>query len=321
MTTPSITLANTLNAVPPGDSISTTMTIVAGTGMGRSLNLGDTIFLQLFPPTGITVANAQALSIQPSQEGIQPFNLTLDVASDVAPGLETIVYTWTNKTQKLGPFSGGSFSMTVGFTNTATLAYSILPVPPVTLARLQTGVTGLGIKKTPLDQKVGSFTTGDVTSNADGAVVRTLTVTLPYSCTQQFNGNNALPACTTTRQFYVVSTSGGNAVIGELLYDNGSGEGTVVAVPAVAGRIFVAAGKADFTGGTDEFTAGHYYTWTSGETFTWVDGGTTDIGTSAFQQNFPASTGAQAKPFASFYTSVLGAGLGSVVTAAPVVIA
>ena len=163
-------------------------------------------------------------------------------------------------------------------------------------------------------EKIGAFAVSDATGpDGSGNAERTIVYALGYSCFQQFNGNNVLPANSTTRQFYAVTTTGANATIGELLYDNGTGVGTTVVVPATSGLYMVAAGTASFTGGTQSFTLGHAYTWNGGA---WADEGLTKIGRSAFQQNFPARAGAQASPFKGLYTSVIGANTGSVVTAA-----
>jgi len=81
----------------------------------------------------------------------------------------------------------------------------------------------------------------------------------PIIASLQFNGNNALPANTATEKFYVVTTSGANAQIGQLLWDNGTGAGIVIIVPAPTGGEIVPA--AAFAGGTISFTAFQNYIW------------------------------------------------------------
>jgi hypothetical protein len=82
----------------------------------------------------------------------------------------------------------------------------------------------------------------------------------PIIASQQFNGTNPLPANSATEQFYVVTTTGVNASIGQLLWDDGSGTGTVTVLGAVTARCFVTA--AAFSGGTISLVANSVYTWT-----------------------------------------------------------
>src|SRR5271166_3249032 len=44
----------------------------------------------------------------------------------------------------------------------------------------------------------------------------------PIIATAQFNGNNALPANSAVEHFSVVTTTGANASIGDLIWDNGT---------------------------------------------------------------------------------------------------
>lgn len=81
----------------------------------------------------------------------------------------------------------------------------------------------------------------------------------PVTVAQQFDGNNALPANSGTEQLYVVTTTGAHATIGELLWDDGSGAGTVTVVPALDGRSIYT--LADFIGGTVSLDADSYYVW------------------------------------------------------------
>lgn len=74
----------------------------------------------------------------------------------------------------------------------------------------------------------------------------------------QFNGNNALPSNTSTEQFYVVTTTGANATIGQLLWDDGSGSGTVTVLAAASRAIITAAA---FSGGTITLAASSEYYW------------------------------------------------------------
>lgn len=76
----------------------------------------------------------------------------------------------------------------------------------------------------------------------------------------QFNGGSALPANSGTEQWYVVTTSGVHATIGQILWDDGSGSGTVTVLPAVVGNEIVT--TAAFTGGTVTFGANQNYVWT-----------------------------------------------------------
>ena len=88
----------------------------------------------------------------------------------------------------------------------------------------------------------------------------------PLPASLQFNGNNALPANSATEQWYVVTTSGANATIGQLLWDDGSGAGTVAVIAAAVGNTIVT--TAAFTGGTITLAANQMYVWTG---TTWLD--------------------------------------------------
>jgi hypothetical protein len=89
----------------------------------------------------------------------------------------------------------------------------------------------------------------------------------------QFNGGSALPANTGTEQFYVVTTTGANATIGQLLWDDGTGVGTVTVLAAKAQMIVTAAA---FTGGTITFSADSLYVWDTTST-SWVNAGGSQI--------------------------------------------
>jgi hypothetical protein len=75
----------------------------------------------------------------------------------------------------------------------------------------------------------------------------------------QFNGNNALPSNSSTEQFYVVTTTGPNATIGQLLWDDGSNAGTVTVLAAASRAIIT---NAAFSGGTITLAATSEYYWT-----------------------------------------------------------
>lgn len=92
------------------------------------------------------------------------------------------------------------------------------------------------------------------------------TANKPIPVSQQFNGGSALPANTGTEQWYVVTTSGVNATIGQLLWDDGSGVGTVQVIPAATGNTIVT--TAAFSGGTISLAANQMYVWTG---TAWLD--------------------------------------------------
>jgi len=88
----------------------------------------------------------------------------------------------------------------------------------------------------------------------------------PIPASVQFNGNNALPNNSGTEQWYVVTTSGANATIGQILWDDGSGAGVVAVLPAVTGNTIVT--TAAFSGGTISLAANQMYVWTGSA---WLD--------------------------------------------------
>ena len=79
--------------------------------------------------------------------------------------------------------------------------------------------------------------------------------------TAQANGGSALPTNSGVEHFIVVSTSGVNASIGQLLWDDGSGSGPVVIIPATSGMMIVCTQA--LTGGTVSFKADTLYIWDS----------------------------------------------------------
>lgn len=86
----------------------------------------------------------------------------------------------------------------------------------------------------------------------------------------QFDGNNALPANTATEHFYVVTTTGPNAAIGELIWDDGTAVGTTVVLVAVDSRLIIT--TMAFTGGTISLKAESLYTWDT-TTSAWLNAG------------------------------------------------
>ena len=86
------------------------------------------------------------------------------------------------------------------------------------------------------------------------------TIFKPIPVSLQFNGGSALPANTSTEQWYVVTTSGANATIGQVLWDDGSNSGTVTVLPAKAGNEIVT--TTAFSGGTISLSASQNYVWT-----------------------------------------------------------
>lgn len=81
----------------------------------------------------------------------------------------------------------------------------------------------------------------------------------PLIVTAQFNGTLALPANTATRRFLVVTTSGGTATIGQLLFDDGTGVGTMTVMLALEGRTIAVTDA--LTGGTISFDADTIAIW------------------------------------------------------------
>ena len=92
-----------------------------------------------------------------------------------------------------------------------------------------------------------------------------------YVVTAQFNGNSPLPSNTGTEHWAVVTTSdaggGSGAMVGDLIWDNGTGVGTAVII--LAGNVEIVTAAA-FTGGTISFAANQDYFW-SVATSTWVN--------------------------------------------------
>jgi hypothetical protein len=106
--------------------------------------------------------------------------------------------------------------------------------------------------------------------------------------TAQFDGNNALPANTGVEHFYVVSTTGPNATIGQLIWDDGSGVGTAVVLAAKAQMIITAAA---FAGGTVTFKADTPYVWDTVSS-TWVNAGGSTLSGSLREIRYPITNAA-----------------------------
>jgi len=78
---------------------------------------------------------------------------------------------------------------------------------------------------------------------------------------RQADCSAALPANTASREWVLVTTAGTGAVIGDVLFDDGTGVGTMVIVPATGRTIVTTAALA---GGTIEFDNDSMYIWSVG---------------------------------------------------------
>ena len=100
----------------------------------------------------------------------------------------------------------------------------------------------------------------------------------PLIATAQFDGNNVLPTNSGSLHYIAVTTTGANATIGEVLFDDGSGAGTVTVLAAQNGRTI--ATTIALSGGTVTLDPDAIYLWdadgSSGTANTWVKIG--DIG-------------------------------------------
>ena len=85
------------------------------------------------------------------------------------------------------------------------------------------------------------------------------TLEKPLIVSRQADTSASLPANTGVRGFVVVTTAGSGAVIGDLLYDDGSGAGTMSILAAVEGRTIAVTDA--LTGGTVTFDADSIYIW------------------------------------------------------------
>lgn len=89
----------------------------------------------------------------------------------------------------------------------------------------------------------------------------------------QFDGNNAIPANTGVERFLIVTTTGANATIGQLLWDDGSGAGNMVVLAAKAQMVITTTA---FSGGTITLKADTPYIWDTVST-SWVNAGGTSL--------------------------------------------
>lgn len=97
---------------------------------------------------------------------------------------------------------------------------------------------------------------------ADQDVVTKLyadTLEKPMIVSRQADCSSAIPNNTGTRGFVVVTTAGSGAVIGDVLYDDGSSTGLMTILPAVEGRTIAVTDS--LTGGTISFEADSIYMW------------------------------------------------------------
>lgn len=96
----------------------------------------------------------------------------------------------------------------------------------------------------------------------------TMLLVQTYVVTAQFDGANPLPANTGSAHYLVVTTTGVNAAIGDLLWDDGSGADTVTLMTAAEGRLIFT--SAAFSGGTVALDANTIYAWDAG-TSSWLE--------------------------------------------------
>jgi len=81
----------------------------------------------------------------------------------------------------------------------------------------------------------------------------------PIPVSQQISGAVALPTNSAIEHWYVVTTSGGTGVIGDLYFDNGSSVGSVAIITPFVGETIIP--STNFTGGTISLNAGVVYVW------------------------------------------------------------
>jgi hypothetical protein len=111
----------------------------------------------------------------------------------------------------------------------------------------------------------------------------------------QFSGADEPPDNADTMYYTVVTTSGGSATIGQLLYSNGSGTGVQSVFSVPTGTVIIPA--TTFTGGTITLNGGQPYEWngtawvptadSTGDQFLVTQG---TVPEDAFVQNYPGST-------------------------------
>jgi hypothetical protein len=83
-----------------------------------------------------------------------------------------------------------------------------------------------------------------------------------FIVTAQFNGANPLPNNTGVEHFIVVTTTGPNAAIGQLLWDNGSGSGVTQLISLASGNAIVP--TIAMSGGTITLLPDSIYVWDAG---------------------------------------------------------
>jgi len=100
------------------------------------------------------------------------------------------------------------------------------------------------------------------TPSADEDAVTKLyadTLEKPLIIGRQANTSASIPSNTASRGFVVVTTAGTGAVLGDILYDDGSSTGTMSILSAIEGRTIAVTDA--LTGGTIEFDPDSIYIW------------------------------------------------------------
>lgn len=140
-------------------------------------------------------------------------------------------------------------------------------------ARLKASTTELQARN-PNDDGFVPMSVGAPTSDQH-AVTKYYADTLakPVIISAQADTSVSIPNNTGVRRFLVVTTAGNGAVIGDLLYDDGSGSGQMQILAAVEGRCIAVTDT--LSGGTATFEADSIYIWDADNT-TWIKIG--DIG-------------------------------------------
>jgi len=100
------------------------------------------------------------------------------------------------------------------------------------------------------------------------------TVAAPTIVTGEWDGAVALTNNTVTRRYYVVSTTGGVAAIGELIWDNGLNDGLPLTIIPAAARMIVT--TVALTGGTVTFKADSPYVWDT-DGVSWIAAGPSGV--------------------------------------------
>lgn len=97
----------------------------------------------------------------------------------------------------------------------------------------------------------------------------------PLIVKRQANCSAALPANTGVRGWVAVTTAGTGAVIGDILYDDGTGVGNMTIVVAVEGRTIIVTDE--LTGGTIYLHADTLYVWDS-DGSEWIEAAGAEVG-------------------------------------------